>query len=297
MGNPFDKVTPVADAPVTPVTPAPVTPVVPVTPEVVAPAEKPAAEAPVKAPEGEGTLLGQEEKVEKTAEEKAAEAAEATKVAEAKAKVDAENKKLLEADDKTLTPEQLAKKQELIKAEADAKAKADVVPDKYTLTAPKGMTVDQDFLDNKLAPVLKENKITQAAFQKIIDVYAPHLQAQQKMYVEAQQTEAIKAWKENVKAWGEETKAIYGSKLNAEMAYAAKAINKFSSDPKALRELMNDKPGTTGTGIGNNKLIVEFMIKAGKLLGEDTFPKGNPAPGEKDTSDEAKAKRLFPNNP
>ena len=81
------------------------------------------------------------------------------------------------------------------------------------------------------------------------------------------------------------------------MAYAAKAINKFSSDPKALRELMNDKPGTTGTGIGNNKLIVEFMIKAGKLLGEDTFPKGNPAPGEKDTSDEAKAKRLFPNNP
>ena len=86
---------------------------------------------------------------------------------------------------------------------------------------------------------------------------------------------------------------MFGPKLNTEMAYAAKAINKFSSDPKALRELMNDKPGTTGTGIGNNKLIVEFMIRAGKLLGEDTFPKGSPAAGENDNSDEAKAERMF----
>lgn len=77
------------------------------------------------------------------------------------------------------------------------------------------------------------------------------------------------------------------------MAYAAKAIDQFSSDPKALRELMNDKPGTKGTGIGNNKLIVEFFIKAGKLLGEDTFPKGSPPAGDKDNSDEAKAERMF----
>ena len=35
------------------------------------------------------------------------------------------------------------------------------------------------------------------------------------------------------------------------------------------------------------------MIKAGKLLGEDTFPKGSPQPGVKDNSDEAKADRMF----
>ena len=155
------------------------------------------------------------------------------------------------------------------------------------------MKVDEVFLNDKLAPVLKEHKVTQAALQAILDVYAPHLQEQQKQGIALQQTEAIKAWKDNVKAWGEETKAAFGPKLKEEMAYAAKAINQFSSDPKALRELMNDKPGTTGTGIGNNMLMVEFMIRVGKLLGEDTFPKGSPQAGVKDNSDEAKADRMF----
>jgi len=283
MGNPFDKAPAagtVIDAPA-PETPIVETPVLetPAKVETPAPAVK---ETP--APEADGTLLGEEPK---SADEIAKLAAEAT--AKAKADADAKAEAL-----KNETPEQKAEREKL---EAETAAKAKLVPDKYTLKAPEGMKVDEAFLNDKLSPVLKTYGVTQEAFQKIIDVYAPHLQAQQKQYVEAQQTEAIKAWKDNVKAWGDETKEIYGVKLAAEMAYAAKAINKFSSDPKALRELMNDKPGTTGTGIGNNKLIVEFMIKAGKLLGEDTFPKGNPAPGEKDTSDEAKAKRLFPNNP
>lgn len=276
-GNPFETaVTPAASVtPVAPVTPVPVTPVTPV-PEV-----KPApVVVPPVTPEGEGTLLGEEAK---PAEEIARLAAEAT--AKAKADADAKAEAL-----KNETPEQKVARE---KAEADAAAKSKTVPDKYTLKAPEGMKVDQVFLDTKLSPVLKEHGVTQEAFQKIIDVYAPHLQEQQKQGILAQQEEAIKAWKENVKKWGEETKEVYGTKLNSELAYAAKAINKFSSDPKGLRELLNDKPGTTGTGIGNNKLLTEVLIKAGKLLGEDTFPKGSPAPGDNDNSDEAKAERMF----
>lgn len=278
--NPFEKAaaaTAVVDAP-PPVVDKPV---------VDAPAK---VEEPKPAAEVEGTLLGKEEK---TAEEIAAETAVATKAAEEKAKVDAENKKLLEADEKTLTPEQLAKKQELVKEKAAADAKSKTVPEKYEVKAPEGMKVDQVFLDTKLAPVLKEHGVTQEALQKIIDVYAPHLQEQLKQGITAQQDDAINAWKDNVKAWKAETKEVYGTKLDSEMAYAAKAINKLSSDPKALRELLNDKPGTTGTGLGNNKLIAEMFIKAGKFLGEDTFPIGSKAAGEADTSDEAKAERMF----
>ena len=287
MGNPFDKA-PAAGTVIDAPAPDAVKPVVdaPVSDSQIPAADKPVADKPVvdKPPEGDGTLLGEEPK---SSEEIAKLAAEAD--AKAKAEADAKAEAL-----KNETPEQKAAREKL---EAEAQAKAKLVPDKYTLKAPEGMKVDEAFLNDKLAPVLKTYGVTQEAFQKIIDVYAPHLQEQQKQGIALQQTEAIKAWKDNVKAWGEETKAFFGPKLNEEMAYAAKAINKFSSDPKALRELLNDKPGTTGTGLGNNKLLVEFMIKAGKLLGEDTFPKGNPPPGEKDTSDEAKAKRLFPNNP
>jgi hypothetical protein len=149
------------------------------------------------------------------------------------------------------------------------------------------MKVDQDFLDNKLAPVLKEHGITQEAFQKIIDVYAPHLQAQQKQGILAQQTEAINAWKENIKKWGDETKEWLGAKPDEARAPAARAINKLSSDPAGLRAILND------TGVGNHKLVVEMFIKAGKLLGEDSFPKGSPVAGDHDNSDEAKADRMF----
>ncbi len=275
MGNPFDKA-PAAETVVAPAVTAPVPVVEPVVNVADAPAPVVKEEPAAVAPAGDGTLLGDEPKAPQTAEEKAA---------ADKAAADAKAEAL-----KNETPEAKAARE---KAEADAIAKGNVVPDKYVLKAPEGMKVDEAFLNDKLAPVLKEHGVTQAAFQKIIDVYAPHLQAQQLAYVAQQQTEAIKAWKDNVKAWGEETKAHFGPKLNEEMAYAAKAINKFSSDPKALRELMNDKPGTTGTGIGNNKLIVEFFIKAGKLLGEDTFPRGSNPPGTHDNSDEAKAERMF----
>ena len=264
-GNPFETaVTPAAPViPVAPVTPVPVTPVAPV-PEV---KPAPVAVVPAVKPEEEETFLGGEEKTpeEKAAAEKAA--------ADAKAEVL-----------KNETPEEKVARE---KAEAEAAQKANIVPEKYEVKAPEGMKVDQAFLDNKLAPVLKEHGVTQAAFQKIIDVYAPHLQDQLKQQVANQQTEAIKGFKEMIKGWGKETSEWLGAKPEEARAPAARAINKLSSDPAGLRAILND------TGIGNHKLVVEMFIKAGKLLGEDSFPKGSPAPGTADTSDEAKAERMF----
>ena len=94
MGNPFDKVTPAATA----VAEAPVTPVVE-TPVVVAPeATTLAAEVPVKAPEGDGTLLGEEPK---SADEIAKLAAEAD--AKAKAEADAKAEALKNETPATMT--------------------------------------------------------------------------------------------------------------------------------------------------------------------------------------------------
>lgn len=276
MSELFTDPAPVAVAPVV-AAPVVAVPVVEKTPAPVV--------TPTPAVEEGGTLLGDEpkpaEEIAKLAEEAAAKA-----TTEAAAKAEAL---------KNETPEAKSIRE---KAEADKiAAEGNVIPDKYMAKMPDGQTLNQAVLD-KLSPVLKEQKITAAGFQKIIDAWAPLAAEDAKNALAKQQEDAIKGWKDNVKKWGDETKEFFGQKLKAEMAHAARAIDKFSTDPKALRELMNDKPGTTGTGIGNHKLMVEFMINAGKLLGQDTFPKGNPPPGGKaGETDEGKASQMFPNNP
>lgn len=179
-----------------------------------------------------------------TAEEKAAREAQ-----------EAENKRLLEADEKSLTPEELAKKKELIKAQETAKAKS--VPEKYEVKV-EGYEVDQTMLE-KLSPVFKELKLTQEAVQKIANVYAPLVQAQ----VEKQQQDSINHFKEITNGWKEETNKLLGAEPAKELRFAAKFLNKFGSPE--LREMMKE------TGVGNHPELVKALIKAGKAISEDAF--------------------------
>lgn len=271
-------------AAVPPAAPAPAaTPAAPATPPAAAPVAPAAAPAAPATPAAPTTLLGKDPAtpaapapVAETLEQKAAKEA-----------VVAEEKRLMEADEKTLSAEDLVKKQAIVKAKEEAAAAGKTVPEKYTVKAPEGMTVNQDILD-KLTPILKEQSITQEGFQKIVDVYAPYIQEQTKTAILQQQSEAIAGFKETVKGWGEETSKELGPEPDKTLAPAARAINKLSTDPKGLRALMEE------TGVGNHKLFVQFMIAAGKLLGEDTFVepgKETAAPGGVDP------KVMFPTSP
>jgi hypothetical protein len=229
-------------------------------------AQAPAAEV-VAAPD-DSTLLGVDGDKpagaapvvkEPTPEEKAAAEAKATKDAETAAA----NKKLLESDDKTLTPEQLEQKKELLKQAEIEKGK--VVPEKYEFKMPDGVKVNQELVD-AVSPVLKELKITQADAQRLVDAYTPVIQKQTEAMVKAQADESMKVFNQIKTEWKNETEKLLGANKDVEIAHAARFINKFGSP--ALRQVLNE------TGLGNHPELVKVFIEAGKKLSQDPMPTG-----------------------
>lgn len=235
-------------------------------------APAPEVKTPVVAAQADETLLGSAG-VDKpvvdaaktpTPEEKAVADAKAVKDAE----VVAENKKLLEADDKTLTPEQLAKKAELKTAaeKATQDAKDNVVPETYAMPKlPEGIAVNQELLDG-LTPMLKEAGITQAKFNKLIPVYAEIIGKQTQAALKAQEENSMKVFNQIKSEWKAETDKVLGAEPAKETAFAGKFLNKYGS--KELRQALNE------TGMGNHPELVKAFIAAGRAISEDTMPKG-----------------------
>lgn len=181
-------------------------------------------------------------------------------------------------EDGTLLGEQ--KKEEKPVAIPDAK----VIPEKYEFKVPEGMTLDTAAVE-KFSPVFKELGLDQKGAQKLVDAYVPYLQEQIKGQLEAQQQAANKVFNDMKTEWKNETIKELGADHAKELAVAAKFIDRFGT-PK-LREVLNE------TGLGNHPEIVRAFIKAGKAISEDSFADSNIR--KQDNSDEAKAKRLFPN--
>ncbi|RPH41491.1 MAG: hypothetical protein EHM87_19600, partial [Burkholderiales bacterium] len=87
-----------------------------------------------------------------------------------------EEKRLLETPEDKLNDADKVKKAELVKTK-EVEAKSKVVPEKYEIKVPEGMTLDQAFLD-KVTPVFKKHNVTQAAAQEIADIYIANMKAQ-----------------------------------------------------------------------------------------------------------------------
>lgn len=207
------------------------------------------AQTPESTPaaENEATLLGGEIK-----------ATEETP--EAKAAVEAETKRLLEAKDEDLTPEDLAKKQELVKAQKEATD--NTVPEKYEVKV-EGFDVDATLLD-ALTPVFKKHNLTQSVVQELAEAYAPVVKAQ----VEASDKAKLDAWKAEIEGWKSQSIKMLGAEYQKELAFAARGIDSVGG--QELRQLLND------TGLGNHPVAVKAFIKIGKSISNDSFVDPNP---------------------
>jgi hypothetical protein len=202
--------------------------------------------------------------------------------AEEKAAREAEDKRILEADEKTLKPEEVTRKTELVKvkAEADAKALAEAkvkgVPEKYELKAPEGMVLDEAALA-KITPVFKAQGLTNAQAQGLTDFFAQVMKEKT-----AEDESALKAWNEaNVK----ETMSV--PNIKAELSAVAKVKNLMSLE---TIEALN------ASGIGNLKSFILDMAKIGKLFSEEHLvdDKATRKPtGETKTNEEV-ATLLYP---
>jgi hypothetical protein len=160
-----------------------------------------------------------------------------------------------------------------------------VIPEKYEIKPPEGMTVDQGLLD-AVTPVFKELKLTQEGAQKLADAYAPHVAK----VVEQAQTQAVGEFNKMVDGWKTETINILskdGGKPEVELAHAARFIAKFGGTE--LQQVLND------TGLGNHPVLVKAIIAAGKTLANDNFPDSGHKEGTPPTPEE-KAKKMFPSS-
>lgn len=183
--------------------------------------------------------------------------------AEEKAAQLAEEKRILESKDEDLTPEELARKPELVKAQeaakvaADAKAAAAVIPEKYEIKPPEGMQLNQVMLD-KAQPIFKELKLTQEGAQKLANFYAEALST-----IQQEQADVFKAFVANSKV---ETIKALGPNYKQELAYAAKVRDRFLS-PETVETL-------EAVGLANDQHLIQDLIKLGKLISEDKLIEG-----------------------
>jgi hypothetical protein len=195
---------------------------------------------------------------------------------EAKQEQLAEEKRLREADDATLTAEERTKKDAILKADKEAaeKAKAEAVPEKYEFKVPEGMTLDQSLVD-KVSPIFKDMKLSQANAQKLVDFYAED----QKAKVEAGQAELEKFRSEALK----ETEEAIKSDRKGNMAYLTKARNTlFSKDSIELIK---------AAGLDNCKSIIMDLIAFGKTISEDKLVDGKTQVANED---KPPAQRIYP---
>ena len=219
---------------------APVTPVV--TPPAMPPVTPPAV-TPDKTGD-DSTLLGGAGKETPVAE------TEAQKTARL-----ADEDRILKADEKSLKPEELAKRKELLEA------KSNVIPENYEIKVPEGMTLEETTI-KEFSPALKELKITQGQMQGLIDkVYAPLI----KRVVDASHQESMATWKKEIDGWKVESQKVLGSgeagKQN--LAIVGKAVMTFGGEE--FRQMADD------TGVGNHPAFVNFMLKVGKAISQDKF--------------------------
>ena len=136
------------------------------------------------------------------------------------------------------------------------------VPDEYKL--------DEE-LDNKdsLIEMAKEMKMTDLQFKKFVE-----LEKQRK----EKELDLLKARAKEQRAVVEsQLREKWGNHYNENIAYMKKGIDILGGDDlrKALQTLRN------GDIVGNDPVIIEALVKAGKLFSEDNLIPGEESGGEK----------------
>jgi hypothetical protein len=165
---------------------------------------------------------------------------------------------------------------------------APVIPEKYELTAPEGMTFDDEAFD-LATPVFKELGLTNEAAQKLMPVAGEFAKragaaaiAKHQLDQAGTLTTMKREWLENAKGDAE----IGGAKWDETVSLAAKGLDALGFvKGHPFRALLDE------TGFGNNPEMIRAWRRVGERVGEDTFHRGG-------TGDQPQhpARILYPND-
>jgi pyruvate/2-oxoglutarate dehydrogenase complex dihydrolipoamide acyltransferase (E2) component len=143
-------------------------------------------------------------------------------------------------------------KAEPVKDEAAPKAEEVVVPEKYDLKYPEGVTPDEEIM-TEFTALAKEAKLPNDKVQALYDL---NVKAAQKAL--AKEAETLIAAAKTDKEFG-------GEKFDENLAIAKKALD---LNP-AFKQVLNQR------NLGNHPEVIRFMLNIGKKLSEDTFVPGH----------------------
>ena len=162
------------------------------------------------------------------------------------------------------------------KSQAENKdGKPQIVPEKYDIKVPDGMTLDEAALA-EFDPIARELNLSNEQAQKLADVYSKRMAD----IVQKQQ----ESWKQTTAQWANDVKAdkeIGGQNMDASIRHAQNALNKFGTPE--LRAQMD------ATGMGNNPEVVRVFARIGKAMAEDSFVNAS-----RDGAQSDPAKTMFP---
>jgi hypothetical protein len=168
-----------------------------------------------------------------------------------------------------------AVKAEGAKTEGETAAAPPGAPEKYELTLPEGVTMDESGLTS-FSELAKDLNLTQDAAQAMLAKMAPAMQARQADVKQAAMAE-----------WGTQSKGdaeFGGAKLTENVALAEKALKQFGTPE--LSTLLKE------SGLGNHPEIIRAFYRAGKAISEDgSFVNG----ATKGAGNESAAQRMYPN--
>lgn len=157
--------------------------------------------------------------------------------------------------------DEVEKTAEEIAAE-EAAAKAAKVPEAYELTAPEGLTLDEEAV-TFATPIFKELGLSNEDANKLLPAAAQLVQRtqdQMNQQYEMQVAATRKEWLDSARADPE----IGGPNWKESLAVGAKALDLLGA-PKGspFRDLLND------SGLGNHPEVIRIFAKVGRAIGDD----------------------------
>lgn len=148
----------------------------------------------------------------------------------------------------------------------EKKEQPEGAPESYEdFKAPEGLKYDDQVID-AFKEVAKETNLSQAQAQNLLDKVAPVI-AQRQM---AQIAEVSKQWAERSKADKE-----LSADWTRSMADIARVRDRFAKNEDGSVD--PDIAEFMGTPIGNHPGLLKLLARAGRAIGEGSFPRGSEA--------------------
>ncbi|EQB7928941.1 hypothetical protein ACYUFO_002234 [Vibrio parahaemolyticus] len=163
-------------------------------------------------------------------------------------------------------------------------------PEKYELSIPEGMELDEQALE-KFEPLFREANMTNEQASKFAAAYGEHVNGM----VERVQTETVQSlqdqWIQQNKAWQGELlkdKEFGGANARENFNVAKSVIDRFGGTKEeiaAIRKAMSE------TGAGNHPEVMRLLFRVGKAMQDDKIHDNGLENGGKQKAD------LYPNSP